>query len=471
MINSAQIRVGRLGDISLIVPGTTIGVMLLPSYVEVRDKGEVKKKIRIHGKSFDYVLGELELYFRSARKILRPGLLEEVLIKIGLPKAEIILPSGQTPPQKEEKKKEEKKPEPVEKTEEKEVEKPVEEKEEVTPTILEVIEEKTSTELEPSPEVKTPKVMAVPEDTLVEEKKPSIRISISGVDDIVASSKTHITVPNHIEEEKIDESIVKVESEEPQPQVDTIDSEIAPTESDLEDHLMAELDTTSEISATEEPHLQATDSKGPIEHIITEVEETTDTDAAVIRPIIEAKGLILGEDIVGRSTLLSAAGFEPVRSKEDVDEIPYHFNRILKLKEHRVNLDIWHFDEAVKAGIHRKEFYESPDIVIVVYSVVDRWSFESITYWLKEIAVTNDILPPIVIVGNKMDLRTDIPDDSGDEPVTQQEGFEYAEELATTLARDGNLHPVAFIETSCETKEKVIDAFTIAAELFIKHRK
>ena len=56
--------------------------MLLPSYVEVRDMGVVKKKIRIHGKSFEYVLGELELYFRTARKILRPGLLEEVLIKI-----------------------------------------------------------------------------------------------------------------------------------------------------------------------------------------------------------------------------------------------------------------------------------------------------------------------------------------------------------------------------------------------------
>ena len=449
--------------------------MLLPSYVEVRDKGEVKKKIRIHGKSFDYVLGELELYFRAARKILRPGLLEEVLIKIGLPKAEIILPSGQTPPQKEEKKKEEKKPEPVEKTEEKEVEKPVEKKEEVKPKILEVTEEKSSPEEEPSLEVKAPKVMAVPEAKLVEEKKPSIRISISGVDDIVASSKTHVTVPNHIEEaeaeESVDEAIIEAKLEEPQPQIDTLDSEIAPTESESEEHLIAEPETTSEISATEEPHLQDTDSQVSIEHVITDVEETTDTDAAVIRPIIDAKGLILGEDIVGRSTLLSTAGFEPVRSKEDADEIPYHFKRILKLKEHRVNLDIWHFDEAVKAGIQRKEFYESPDVALVVYSVVDRWSFESLTYWLKEIAVTNEILPPIVIIGNKMDLRADIPDDSGDEPVSQQEGFDYAEELATTLARDGNLHPVAFIETSCETKEKVLDAFAIAAELFIKHQK
>ena len=109
------------------------------------------------------------------------------------------------------------------------------------------------------------------------------------------------------------------------------------------------------------------------------------------------------------------------------------------------------FDEAVKVGIQRKEFYESPDVVLVVYSVADRWSFESLTYWLKEIAVTNEVLPPIVVVGNKADLRTDTTDDSGEPPISEKEGFDYAEELATTLARDGKIHPVAFIETSCTT--------------------
>jgi GTPase SAR1 family protein len=404
----------------LIVPGTTIGVMLLPSYVEVRDKGIVKKKIRIHGKSFDYVLEELKLFFRAAGKILRPGLLEEVLIKIGLPKADIILPSGQTPPPKEEKK----------------------------------------------------SVPTIPEAPSLEEKKPSIRISISGADDVVASSKTHVTIPNHIEiveEETLDIDVGVVESEEYEGEEEAIEPETVSTDAELEEQSTAKLETFTADAILEETPAQETDSQVSTNHVITEVEETSDT--AVIRSIIDAKGLILGEDIVGRSTLLSTAGFEPVRSDEDLDEIPYHFKRILNLKDHRVCLDVWHFDEAVKAGIQRKEFYESPDVVLVVYSVVDRWSFESLTYWLKEIAVTNEILPPIVIIGNKSDLRSDIDDDSGEPSVTQKEGFDYAEELATTLARNGNLHPVAFIETSCETQEKVLDAFTIAAELFIKHQE
>ena len=74
-------------------------------------------------------------------------------------------------------------------------------------------------------------------------------------------------------------------------------------------------------------------------------------------------------------------------------------------------------------------------------------------------------------MGNKADLRQGTPNDDEEPPVSEKEGFVYAEELANTLARDGNLHPVAFIETSCRTPDKVVDAFTLAAELFIKHRE
>jgi GTPase SAR1 family protein len=462
--------------------------MLLPSYVEVRDKGVVKKKIRIHGKSFDYVLGELELYFRSARKLLRPGLLEEVLVKIGLPKADIILPSGQTPPQKEEKKVEEK---PEEKIPEStpEVSKPLEKEkkieEEVTSSAPKTDEMTVKLEEETKPEktieqstVPEQKSEEVPEEApvipVVEEKKPSIRISISGVDDILASTRTHVTTPHQTSEEQlVEESIseedVKVESEDTTSLKDTID--IGSVLEEI-DSIESETPSDGETVETEmEDSSQEKESvEDSIEHVLTEVEETSETDDALIRPIIEAKALILGEDIVGRATLLSCAGFEPVQSEENADELPYHFKRIVKVKEHRVSLDVWSFDEAVKAGIQRKEFYEAPDVALVVYSVVDRWSFESITYWLKEIAVTNEVLPPVVIVGNKKDLRAEPQDDTGDTPITEKEGFDYAEELATTLAREGNLHPVAFIETSCETKEKVIDAFTIAAELYVKHQ-
>ena len=71
-----------------------------------------------------------------------------------------------------------------------------------------------------------------------------------------------------------------------------------------------------------------------------------------------------------------------------------------------------------------------------------------------------------MIVGNKIDLRSDTGDDSGEDPVTYEEGFQYAEELAKKLGVDGGLHPVAFIETSSVTGEKVEEVFKTAADLY-----
>jgi GTPase SAR1 family protein len=73
---------------------------------------------------------------------------------------------------------------------------------------------------------------------------------------------------------------------------------------------------------------------------------------------------------------------------------------------------------------------------------------------------------PIVIVSNKIDLRSNESDDSGEEPVSYEEGFQFAEELAKKLGADGELHPVAFIETSALTGENIEEVFKTAASLY-----
>ena len=75
----------------MIIPGTTISLTLLPTYVEVRDKGLVKKKIPLKERSFDDVALELQKYLRYLGKRLAPGVLEDILDKIGLPKARRVL--------------------------------------------------------------------------------------------------------------------------------------------------------------------------------------------------------------------------------------------------------------------------------------------------------------------------------------------------------------------------------------------
>jgi GTPase SAR1 family protein len=184
----------------------------------------------------------------------------------------------------------------------------------------------------------------------------------------------------------------------------------------------------------------------------------------LVKPLVKAKALILGEDTVGKHSLLAKAGLAPV------EDLPYLFSKVFELEDYRVNLSVWCFDDAVKAKVSRKEFYKESDVVVVIYSASDRWSYDSLEFWLKEASLALSKMPPVVIVANKKDQRLTQP--SGDQPpVTTQEGFAYAEALAAKLGFEERLHPVAFIETSCLTSEGVVDVFRTAAELSLATAK
>ncbi len=395
----------------MIIPGTTISLTLTPTYVEVRDKGLVKKKIPLKERSFDDVALELQKYLRYLGKRLAPGVLEEVLERIGLPKARRVL--------KEEVLETPKEPEPV----------PIEPViDESTPEIEVKIPEKKRSFLRRKSEqaatfVESPGVSAdekgeisvedfddiadalqaveslsdsfmtgAPKEKPVElpvekpvEAKAEISINLAGSEEIVASGKSYARVGEVLEpEEEVPETTEEVE-------------------------LVAE--TVDEEDLTEE------------------VLEPTVTPAHQIKPIVICKGLLLGEDGVGKESLKAKADIIPI-TLEDETTSEHIFGRIIEGANHRVDLRVWSFDLAVKAKVQRKEFYKNSEVLVIVYAASDRWSFESIDFWLREATLSTEEMPPIVIVSNKIDLRTEAGEDSGDEPVGYDEGFKFAEELA-----------------------------------------
>ena len=155
-----------------------------------------------------------------------------------------------------------------------------------------------------------------------------------------------------------------------------------------------------------------------------------------------------------------------VTDEESGEASKYVFTKMIDVLNHRVELNVWSFDLAVQEKLPRKEFYTDAEILLITYSASDRWSFESIDFWLRETSISCEATPPIVIVANKIDLRSDSTDDTGEEHVSYNEGFQYAEELAKKLGKEGKLHPVAFIETSALTGENIEAVFKTAAELF-----
>jgi GTPase SAR1 family protein len=260
---------------------------------------------------------------------------------------------------------------------------------------------------------------------------PKISVKINGQEEIVASNKSYARIAD-----------VKVIPE-----------------------VVDEPEETVEVEETEEA-VELVAETVEVEEVLEEAEPTPQvTPTHQIKPIVECKCLLLGEDGVGKETLKAKAEVFPTEL-EDGEVSTYIFGKVFEGENHRIDMRVWSFDLAVKAKVQRKQFYLDSQLIIIVYAASDRWSFESIDFWLREATLSSEEMPPLVIVANKTDLRTETGDDSGDQPVSHDEGFTLAEELANRFAVEDKLHPVAFIESSCVTGEGVEEVFKTASQLF-----
>ena len=75
------------------------------------------------------------------------------------------------------------------------------------------------------------------------------------------------------------------------------------------------------------------------------------------------------------------------------------------------NLVIWDIAGQDAYRGMRKRYYGGARGMILVYSVVDRDSFDDAAKWLVEAHEFVDDLPPVIIASNKIDLRPDHPAD------------------------------------------------------------
>ncbi len=99
----------------------------------------------------------------------------------------------------------------------------------------------------------------------------------------------------------------------------------------------------------------------------------------------------------------------------------------------------------------RGHYYHGSNGIILVYSVIDRKSFDNASKWLVEAFRNMGKLPPTIIVGNKIDIRSSYPPS---QQVTTEEGQRFTEHFMEKLQV-----PAVFMETSAKTGERVKDAF------------
>lgn len=107
----------------------------------------------------------------------------------------------------------------------------------------------------------------------------------------------------------------------------------------------------------------------------------------------------------------------------------------------------------------RRRYYEGCSGMILAYSVVDRVSFDNASKWLVEAHGFMGELPPLIVAGNKIDLR---PTHAQEETVSTEEGEAFTKRFSEKLNT-----PAIFIETSALTGEKIDEAFAKLIRLMI----
>lgn len=119
----------------------------------------------------------------------------------------------------------------------------------------------------------------------------------------------------------------------------------------------------------------------------------------------------------------------------------------------------WEFDKM------RPNTYPGKDVFVICFSIVDRESFEHVkTKWILEIIhhYGKDRIPPVILVGNKMDLRDDKTTlenlaEKKQTPVTKEEGIALAEKIGAEL----------YLENSSLTMKGVNEVFPEVARVLL----
>ncbi|MHA2396444.1 MAG: GTP-binding protein [Candidatus Thorarchaeota archaeon] len=124
-----------------------------------------------------------------------------------------------------------------------------------------------------------------------------------------------------------------------------------------------------------------------------------------------------------------------------------------------VRLVIWDIAGQPQFQSLRKRYYEGCSGLILAYSVVDRESFDNASKWLVEAKGFIDKFPALIIVGNKIDLRSYHPKEN---ITSYEEGLEFTKKFSEQLNT-----PAIFIETSALTGENIDRAFEKLTRMMI----
>ena len=167
------------------------------------------------------------------------------------------------------------------------------------------------------------------------------------------------------------------------------------------------------------------------------------------------KIVLLGDGMVGKTTIrLRYLGYGFQANYLQTIGADFALKDI-SINDKVIKVQIWDLAGQVSFEKIRLNYLLGCHSAFIVYDVSNPDSYQSVYTWYDELA--NGLVEklPIVIIGNKIDLRSENKD-----TLSEVEGEKMAERLQR---RNGNM-PVFYIETSAKTGENITKAFNLLTE-------
>ncbi|MFX1481622.1 MAG: Rab family GTPase [Promethearchaeota archaeon] len=163
------------------------------------------------------------------------------------------------------------------------------------------------------------------------------------------------------------------------------------------------------------------------------------------------KAVLIGDGAVGKTSIRrNYLGEDFIEGHLATIGVDLATKRVL-FQQDVVKFIIWDLAGQPTFEKVRGHYYAGCNGILLVYSVVDRETFDNASKWLVEAFKNMGPLPPTVIIGNKIDLRSSM---DKKKYVTTDEGQQFTKYFIEKLGV-----PAIFRETSAKTGENIQDTF------------
>ena len=176
---------------------------------------------------------------------------------------------------------------------------------------------------------------------------------------------------------------------------------------------------------------------------------------------IHLKLVLLGDGRVGKTSIRKkylGQGFPT----EYLETLGADFSiQTTKFNNLFLRYQIWDIAGQPRFNQIRKSFYMGAQAGLILYDVSERKSLASISNWIDELFSSNGkgTNIPIVVIANKIDLRSSI------DCITTSEGETAVEKIKE---KNNLMESIKFFETSAKTGENVNQAFNLITEMFLQ---